>query len=179
MSKEIKQMEMVALKQTFQGIRDFVVLTADKLNCQADHQFRSALRKKNIRLQMVKNSLARRVMDEVGMKITNCWQSPTLFAWGANSLAELSKEIDALLKKNDKVKVKTAVSEGQEIAFQKALAMPTKAEAVGRVVSLAISPATRVLSQVLGPAMQIAGQIKSLSQNTAPPAEAPTASAAG
>jgi large subunit ribosomal protein L10 len=164
MSKQIKQMEMDALKETFKGLRDFVVLTADKLDCQATHQVRAGLRKKSIRLQMVKNSLARRVLDEVGVKLADCWQSPTLLAWGSNSLAELSKEIEALTKKYEKMKVKTAVSEGQEIPFRQALAMPTKDEALGRIINLAMSPAAGLLSQILIPAGQIAGQIKTLGE---------------
>jgi large subunit ribosomal protein L10 len=170
MSKLIKQMEMDALKKEFQDIRDMVILTASRVSCQEDTQLRAALRKKNIRLRVVKNSLARRVFDELDLKLSKCWEGPTTVAWGSNSLAELSKELDALIRKSDKIKVKSAVSEGQEISFKQALAMPTKPEAIGRVIALAMSPAARLLSQILGPATQVAGQIKTLSER---PAEAP------
>src|SRR5581483_5527678 len=176
MSKQIKQMEMEALRSTFKDVRDLVVLSANKLNCQLDHQVRSTLRKKNIRLQVVKNSLARRVFDEIGMKVASYWEGPTWLAWGASSLSELSKELDGFVKKNDKIlRVKGAVSEGQEIGFKEALAMPTKAEAVGRVVGLAMSPASRLMGQILAPAGNLAGQIKTLGEKTAeePAAEAP------
>src|SRR5919201_1488619 len=127
MSKQIKQMEMDALKQTFRDVRDLVILSHHTLSCQADNQLRAALRKKDIRLQVVKNSLARRVFDEIGLKVSRCWEGLTMLAWGAGSLAELSKELDALVRKNDKaLKVKSAVSEGQEIDFKQALAMPTR-----------------------------------------------------
>jgi large subunit ribosomal protein L10 len=182
MSKLIKQMEMDALKDTFQDVRDMVILSTSKVSCQADSQLRAALRKKNIRLRVIKNSLARRVFNEIGIALHKCWEGPTMLAWGSNSLAELSKELDALTRKNDKIKVKGAVSEGQEIDFKQALAMPTKPEALGRVVSLALSPAARLLSQVLAPAVQVAGQIKTLSERApegAPPAEAASAPAAG
>lgn len=179
MSKLIKQMEMDALKQTFQDVRDMVVLSASKVSCQADTQLRAALRKKNIRLRVVKNSIARRVFDEIGMKVSKCWQGPTMLAWGSNSLAELSKELETLTRKNDKIKVKGAVSEGQEIDFKQALAMPTKPEAIGRAIGLALAPAARLLSQILAPAGQIAGQIKTLSERPAdkpPPADGAPAS---
>ncbi|HLN30584.1 MAG TPA: 50S ribosomal protein L10 [Gemmataceae bacterium] len=175
MSKQIKQMEMDALKNTFKDVRDMVVLSASKLNCQLDYHVRSTLRKKNIRLQVVKNSLARRVFDECGLKMTSVWEGPTWLAWGGSSLAELSKELDALIKKNDKIlKAKGAVSEGLEISFKAALAMPTKAEAIGRVVGLALSPAARILGQILAPASIIAGQIKTLAER---PAEQPEVAA--
>jgi large subunit ribosomal protein L10 len=181
MSKLIKQMEMDAIKETFHDVRDMVILSASKVSGQADTQLRATLRKKNIRLRVVKNSLARRVFDEIGMKVSRCWEGPTMLAWGSNSLAELSKELDLLTRKNDKIKVKGAVSEGQEIDFRQALAMPTKPEAIGRVIGLALSPAARLLSQIMAPARNVAGQIKTLSEKapdetapaeTTPPPEA-------
>jgi large subunit ribosomal protein L10 len=169
MSKQIKQMEMDALRQTFQSVRDLVVLSATGITCQADNQLRLNLRKKNIRLQVVRNSLARRVFGELGMKANTFWEGPTLLAWGAGSLAELSRELDGLLKKNDKVKFKGAISEGQEVTFRQALAMPTRAEAIGRVLSLALSPAGRLVSQILAPAGRVASQIKTLSEKSEEP----------
>jgi large subunit ribosomal protein L10 len=164
MSKQIKQMEMDALRQRFQDVRDLVVLSSTKVNATADNQMRLGLRKKNIHLQVVKNSLTKRVFDELGMKLTKCWEGPTLLAWGAGSLAELSKELDAIAKKNKNIQVKVAVSEGQEIEFKQALAMPTRAEAIARVVGLAMAPAARLVSMLQAPGGQIAAQIKTLSE---------------
>jgi large subunit ribosomal protein L10 len=171
MSKAIKQMEMDALKKTFQGVRDMVLLSVSGVSATTDNQMRLGLRKKNIHLQVVKNSLARRVFGELGLQVAS-WESPTTVAWGAGSLAELSRELDNLIRKNDKIKVKLAVSEGQELTFKRALTMPTKAEAIGRVISLALSPASRLVGQMLAPAARVAGQIKTLAERTeAAPAE--------
>jgi large subunit ribosomal protein L10 len=164
MSKQIKQMEMDALKQAFQDVRDLVVLSVSGLNATADNQLRLGLRKKNIRLRVVKNSLARRVFTELGVKTPDqYWEGPTTLVWGASSLADLSKEIDGIAKKNEKaIKVKGALAEGQQVTFKQALAMPTRAEAIGRVVMLALSPARRLAGQILGPASRVCGQVKSL-----------------
>jgi large subunit ribosomal protein L10 len=182
MSKVIKQMEMNALRDTFKEVRDLVVLSSTKLGCHADHGLRSTLRKKNIRVQMVKNSLARRVFEEFGMKVDDgYWGGSTILAWGSNSIADLSKELEALLKKNEKtLKVKGAIAEGQPVTFQAALKMPTRAEAIGRVIALALSPASRLVSQILGPAASLASQIKTHSERKpeeAAPAETPPAAA--
>jgi large subunit ribosomal protein L10 len=175
MAKQIKQMEMEALRQTFRGVRDLVLFTASGIDSQTDNQMRLGLRKKNIRLQVVKNSLARRIFDEMGMKLDGVWEGPTIIAWGAESLAELSKELDALAKKNKKLVPKGAVSEGQKIDFATALKMPTRIEAIGRVVQLALSPAMRISGQLRGAGGVIAGQIKSISEKAE---EAPAAEAA-
>jgi large subunit ribosomal protein L10 len=164
MAKQIKQMEMDSLKRTFQDVRDMVLFSATGIDSQSDNTMRLNLRKKKIRLQVVKNSLARRVFDELGMKIDGVWEGPTIVAWGAESLAELSKELDALAKKNNKLKPKGAVSEGQKIDFATALKMPTRIEAIGRVIQLALSPASRLVGQILGPGGQLSGQIKSISE---------------
>ncbi len=122
MSKVIKQMEMDALKATFKDVRDLVVLSSEKLTCQIDYGMRAMLRKKQIHVQMVKNTLARRVFSELGMNVQKYWAGTTLVFWGGASLAELSKDVDALVKKNNKLlKVKGAISEGQEIDFRTAL----------------------------------------------------------
>src|ERR1700720_3022716 len=110
MSKQIKQMEMDALKKTFHGVQDLVFLSSSGVNCHTDNQMRLALRKKNIHLQVVKNSLARRVFNDLGLKLDKCWEGPTTVAWGAGSVAELSRELEALIKKNNKVKVKSVLA---------------------------------------------------------------------
>jgi hypothetical protein len=48
------------------------------------------------------------------------------------------------------------------VPFDIALKMPTRDEALGRVVMLALSPARRVAGQIVGPASQVCGQIKGI-----------------
>jgi len=172
MSKAVKKMEMDALRQTFQGVRDLVVLSVKGLSAQGEHGLRSTLRKKNIRLRVIKNSLTRRVFNEMGLQIQDdspYWAGPTCLAWGSGSIAELSRALDAELtdaKKaaqyKDKIKVKGAVADGIPVTFDLAKKMPTRSEAIGRVVTLALSPASRIVGQILGPASRVAGQINTV-----------------
>jgi ribosomal protein L10 len=140
---------------------------------------RLALRKKNIRMHVVKNSLARRVFGDLGIQAGDVWAGPTTLAWGSNSIAELSKELEGLVKKNEKtMKVKGAVADGQGVTFRQALDMPTKPQAIGRVVQLALSPASRLVGQLRGPVSRVAGQVKTISEKKpeeAAPAPAPAA----
>lgn len=174
MSKVIKQMQMNVLKETFKGVRDMVLLNIVGLDAISENQIRLSLRKKGVRMHMVKNSLARRVFADLELKVDGVWEGSTTVAWGANSVAELSKEIEAVVKKHDKkMKVKGAVADGQFVAFDIALKMPTKAEALGRVVMLALAPASRIAAQVVGPASQVCGQIKGIKDSKKDEAEAP------
>lgn len=183
MSKQIKQMQMDYLRKSFAGVRDMVVLTASAVDCQSDNHLRLALRKKKISMQMVKNSLTRKVFSDLGIKVGDVWQGPTIVAWGTESLADLCKEVDGFTKKNVKFKIKTAICEGLELPFPEALKMPTKAQALGQVLALIMGPASQIAAQIAGPAGQIAGQIKTISEKkpeeAAPAAEAAPAPTAG
>jgi large subunit ribosomal protein L10 len=180
MSKQVKQMEMEALRQTFRGVREMVLLSVSGLTCQADNQLRANLRKKNIRVQMVKNSLARRIFDELGIKVaadSPYWVGTTWMAWGPESVAELSKELDRQVFRNaqlrDKVKVKGAIAEGSTVPFSVALTLPTRTEAISAVLAAILGPASQIVSQIVGPASQIASQVQTVSEKAAPepPAE--------
>ncbi len=174
MSKVIKQMEMDALKTNFQGVRDFVVLSVTRLDCHADHGLRAALRKKNVRLQVVKNSLARRVFNELGLKIGDdspYWLGPTMMAWGTESAGELSRAIDAELKNpkttaayKDRVTVKGGIVDGEAIDFARMTTMPTRTEAIAGVLAAILGPAGAIAGCLTGPAAQVAGQIETLTE---------------
>lgn len=176
MSKVIKQMEMDHLKGAFQGVRDMVFLGIVGLDATTENKMRLELRKKGVRLHQVKNTLARRVFSELGMAIEKPWGGPTTVAWGMSSVAELSQEIDGLRKKHDKkITVKGAVADGSEVPFEMALKMPTRTEAIGRVVMLALSPAARVAGALKGPAGIVCGQVKSIAEKKDEAAAAPPA----
>jgi large subunit ribosomal protein L10 len=174
MSKVIKQMQMDALKGIFHDVRDLVVLSIKGLNAPADNQFRAAMRKKNIHLQMVKNSYTRRVFGELGLRVPEdspFWVGTTVLAWGTSSVSELSRAIDTELKApkmaaqyKDRVTIKGAIVDGSPTKFDVALKMPTRTEAIGRVVALAMSAGSRLVGQILGPAGGVAGQIKTKSE---------------
>jgi ribosomal protein L10 len=186
MSKVIKQMQMDALKDTFREVRDMVVLSIKGLSAQADNGLRTALSKKKVRLKHVKNSFTRRVFNELGLKVPDdspYWAGTTVLAWGPESIAELSRSIDGELTApktaalyKDKVTVKGAIADGEVLSFEQAKKRPNRAEALARVATLLLSPASRLVSQITGPASAVAGQIKSKSEDKGEenkPAEAP------
>jgi large subunit ribosomal protein L10 len=182
MSKAIKQMQMSSLQDTFKEVRDLVVLSVKGLDCHADHALRAALRKKSIRLQVVKNSLTRKVFGEMGMAAgadSPYWTGPTTLAWGAPgiSIAEVSRAVEAELKNaktaasyKDKVAIKGAIAEGQPVGFDVALKMPTRLEAIAQIVGMIIGPGSAIAGCLTGPAAQIASQIQTISEKKEEPA---------
>jgi|ERR1051326_315256 large subunit ribosomal protein L10 len=186
MSKIVKQLEIDSLKQAFASVRDFVVLSISKMDAISENAFRRSLRKKQVRLHGVKNSLARRAFDDLGVKIpleSPYWTGPTQIAFGTSSLGELSRALDTelkdIVKKNaklrDTVQIKGAISEGQQVTFDLALKMPTRQEAIGGVLAAILGPAAQIAGALVGPASQVAGQIKTISERKEEAAPAPAA----
>ena len=70
MSKKIKELELDALRRTFQGVKDYVLLEPLKVDSATDYEFRKKLREKKVRVKLVKNSLAKKVFTENGIAST-------------------------------------------------------------------------------------------------------------
>jgi ribosomal protein L10 len=174
MSKVIKQMEMDALKGAFKDVRDYVVLSIKGLNALGTSSLRAALRKKKIRLQVVKNSLTSRVFVDFGLKVgatSKYWTGPTALAWGGGSVAELSRAIEGELTNRktaplykDKVTVKGAIADGEEVTFKQAVEMPTREEAIGQVLAMILGPGSAIAGCLSGPGGQIASQVQTISE---------------
>lgn len=187
MSKVIKQMEMSSLKDTFKDVRDLVLLSIKGLSAQAEYMLRANLRKKKIRLHQIKNSLTRRVFDELGMPIdgeSSYWKGPTTLVWGPGGVAETSREVDAELKApklasvyKEKVTIKGAIVEGQPIEFEHALKMPTRLEAIGQILSAILGPASAIAGALTGGVAQVASQIEQIEKKGGEGGEAATAEA--
>src|SRR5262245_45746680 len=141
MSKLIKQMQMDALKKTFGEMRDLVLLSISGVNGVAENQARLQLRKKNIRLHTVKNSLAARVFKDLGINgLDEHLKGPITVAWGSTSIADLSKSLDDWAKKDKKVLPRIAVADGAVVTFDTAKKFPTKAQAIGEIIGLILGP---------------------------------------
>jgi large subunit ribosomal protein L10 len=169
MSKHIKQMQMDVLSKTFDGVRDRVFLSASKVDAITENKVRLDLRKKNIAMLMVKNSLLRRVFADNKFDLADdVWIGPTVVAWGGDSIKDLSKSVQAALLKGDKfkdkVKVKAAMAEGLVISFDRALTMPTRKEAIGEIVAAMMGPAASIASALTAGASQLASQIQKISE---------------
>jgi len=180
MSKQVKQMQMDVLSKAFDGVKDMLFLNVSKVDGVAENKARLGLRKKNITLMMVKNSLLRRVFKEQGVNASDeVWVGPTVVAWGGESVKDLSKEVEATLLKDvkfkDKVKVKSAMAEGQPVTFAKALTMPTRKEAIAEIVGMILGPGSAIAGCLTGPAAQVASQIQTIAEKKPEGEAAPAA----
>ncbi len=165
MSKKIKELELNTLRKAFKGVRDMVLLEPIKLDSAADYEMRKKLREKKIQVKMVKNSLMKKVFAENGVQV-DPGSGPTLLVWGTESP-----------KAPDKLKEKTAVSEGTPLPLEKAQLVPTRKEAIGSLLAAIFGPASALAGCLVGPPSQLAGILKAIEEKK--PAEGAAPPAAG
>lgn len=182
MSKYVKELMMDQLRSDLDGTTSVLILDFKGLDAISENQLRLDLRKKNIRIRALKNTLARKVFSEMGMEgLGRYLEGPSVAVWGGDGVAELAKEITGQLKKLKKPEIKGGAVDGVVIGPEKVESitkLPSREELIGRVVQLALSPVQRVVSLANAPASGLLGQLRTLSEG-APEGEAAPAAPEG
>src|SRR4029077_3941492 len=180
MSKRIKEMLVVELRQRLGEHRDILVVDYSKLDGVTLNNLRLKLRKQNIRMLGVKNSLARKALGELGLAGLDPYLSgPSTLVFGGPDIVALSKEIAKWAKDLEPLQIKGGIVEGNSIGPAQVDALSKSAsreELLGKVVTLMLSPGARLAGALLGPGGTVAGQIKSIADKE-PAAEAAPAAA--
>jgi len=189
MSKYVKELMINELRADLDGTRSVLILDFNGLDGVAENALRHDLRKKAIRVRALKNSLARRVFEHMGLGgICQFLEGPSVAVWGGDGVAELAKEISSHVRKLKKPKIKGGAIDGTIIGPQQIediTKLPSREALIARVVSLSQSPAQRILALANAPASGLLGQLKTLADRPdvgpdepgAEPAAAPLADA--
>jgi len=182
MSKYVKEMMMDQLKTELDGSRSVLILDFKGLDAVSENKLRLDLRKKQIHMRAVKNTLARRVFSDAGIPgLDKFLSGPSVAVWGGAGVAELAKEISDQVKKLKKPEIKGGAVDGVVISAEQVAditKLPSREALIGRVVSLAMAPAQRVVSLANAPASGLLGQLKTLAEPQEGEAEAEAAPAA-
>ena len=181
MSKYVKEMMMDQLRADLADSRSMLILDFKGLDAVSEHQFRMDLRKKSIQVRTLKNTLARRVLSDLGVDgLSKFLEGPSVLVWGGDGPAELAKEISAQLKKLKKPEIKGGAVDGVVIGPEQVediTKLPSREELIGRVAALALAPVNRIVSLANAPASALSGQLQTIAEG-APAGEA-SASDAG
>ena len=166
MSKRIKDMLVAELRERLGSHRDILVVDYSKLDGVTLNNLRLKLRKQNIRMLGVKNSLARKVLGELGLAgLDPFLAGPSTLVFGGPDIVALSKEITKWAKDLEPLQIKGGVVEGNSInpAGVDALSKsPSREELLGKIVTLMLSPGAQLVGALLGTGGKLAGQVKSI-----------------
>ena len=169
MSKQIKGYIEKEFKSRFEGLSECMVVSIRGISGNDNNQMRGGLREKEIRLTVVKNSLAARAFADLGMgPITELLNGPAAIASGGDSIVDLAKELAVWDKKLEHFAIQGAYLEGKVLDADEAMALsklPNRVELQASIVMLANSPGSRISGAVTGPGGAIAGCLKTLIEN--------------
>jgi large subunit ribosomal protein L10 len=164
MSKYVKELMMDQLKTELDGDKSVLILDLKGLDAITEYQFRRDLRKKSIKMRVLRNTLARRVFDDMGMGgLSRFLEGPSVAVWGGGGVAELAKEISAQVKKLKKPQIKGGAVDGTVIGPEQVediTKLPSREVLIGQVLGLLLSPAQQVLSMLNSPASTLIGQLE-------------------
>ena len=166
MSKAVKGMVIDDIARRMGDVSDLLVVDASKLDAFSANKWRLDLRKKNISVLTVRNTLARRALEKAGVRgLEKVLAGPSTVIFGGRDVVELSKEIVEAAKKNDKIQVKGGAVEGSTLdaAGVEALSKsPSREELISMIAGQILAPGANLAAALLGPGGTVASQLKTI-----------------
>jgi len=167
MSKPVKEMILADYQRRFQDVENALLIDVRGIDANDNNSLRLDLAKKDIRITVVKNTLARKAFAGTGLEpLIVALQGPSALAWGAESVVDTARALVEWSRKVDQLELKAAVLDGQlfegEAAVKRLSGFPTKLEAQARVIQLVLSPAADVMGAAVGPGARILGIVKEI-----------------
>ena len=168
MSKYVKELMMDQLRSDLDGSTSLLILDLKDLDAVSEYQLRRDLRKKSIRVRALKNTLARRVFDEMGIGgLSRYLEGPSVAVWGGDGVAELAKEVSTRVKALKKPAIKGGAVDGVVIGpgqVEDITKLPSREALIARVAAMAMAPAQRVVSLANAPVGGLMSQLKTMSE---------------
>jgi len=169
MSKPVKEMIVEEYRRRFDGVEGGLVVDLRGIDANENNNLRVDLLKKDIRVTVVKNTLARKAWEGTALEPLNpALDGPCALAYGAESVVDVAREIVNWAKKVDLLELKAALLDGEyfegEAGVKRLSEFPTKDEAQAKVVQLLLSPAQNVVGAAKGPGGQVMGIVKEIEE---------------
>ena len=168
MSKPVKKLVRDELIRRFTGVTQLAIVGFQGVDASTTNEVRARLREKDIRMTVVKNSLARQAFRELGIEaVGGLLDGASAVAYGADSVVTVVRELLDIHRETPNLTVKAAFLEGQVFGPDEIDALskyPTREEAVAQVLQSILSAAGNVSACLLGPGGGIAGALKAIEE---------------
>lgn len=168
MSKYVKDLVTRDIRRRLEGVDDAVLVSCVGMDANTTNELRGELDKKEIKMLVVKNSLAKRATE--GTPLGTVFEGTTGqigVCWGSSDFVSLVKEVVNL--DNDTGKYESfiadrGVMDGERLDADGLKAVskwPTREEQISILVGQILSPGSQLSGALLGPGKTLNGQIKS------------------
>ncbi len=167
MSKPVKELLLADYKKRFDDVEAALVIDIRGMDANDNNALRLDLASKDIRVTIVKNSLARKAFAGTSLEaIIGSLQGPSALAYGAESVVDVAREMVAWARKLEHLELRAAVLDGEffegKAGVTRLSQYPTRLEAQARVVQLVLAPAATLVAAMLGPPSGILSIVKEI-----------------
>jgi large subunit ribosomal protein L10 len=166
MSKTIKNMVTDELRGRYAGLRSACVIDVTGMNVQQQERLRTAVRARAARVEVVRNSLARRAFGDGPLApLGSVLQGPCALVTSAQTSAiDIAKTLVEAAKEFSELKLKQAMLDGDpELVSVEALSkMRGQRELMGEIAVLVSSPGRAIAGCLRSPQSKIAGCLKAM-----------------
>ncbi len=167
MSKPVKNLIVSSYARRFEGVDGGVLIDIRGIASNDNNSLRNSLADKQIRVTVVKNSLAKRAWDDTPLAgMTNLLEGSCAVAYGGESVVHIARELIDQAKTYD-LEFKGALMEGQVFQADQVDALskyPTRDEAQGQVIAVLLAPAAQVIGAAVAAGNQIASILKTIQE---------------
>lgn len=170
MSKQVKELLTRDLSRRLDGVSDCVVANVVGMDAITTTALRKRLREKNIRVMVIKNSLARRATEGTSLAPAfDGLDGAAAVVWGGEDFISLVKEVVELDKDPayDDFEARGGVMDGEALDADKVKQIskwPNRLEQLSILSGQLTAPWRTLQSQLTGPGGQLASQIEKKSQ---------------
>jgi large subunit ribosomal protein L10 len=166
MSKYVKDLLTDNLRSRLTGVGDAILVNIVGMDANRNSRLRQELRKKNISITLVKNSLARRATE--GTPLSAAFQGvegALAVVWGGEDIVSLAKEITRLAesKEFEGLQPKGGAMDGAKLSAKEVKDVslwPSREEQLSLLIGQILSPGAKLSSQLIGTGGALASQIK-------------------
>lgn len=171
MSKTMKGLIMRDYKSRIAGgtqeFPDALVMSIRGVKAVDTTKLRQNLSKKNIKITVVQNALARKTFENSNLApLGEFLTGSSALAYGGQSVVEVAREVVSLIAKHPTIELRAAILDGVVFKGKKGVEelskFPTRDEAIGNIVTLVVSPARSLMAQVKGPGAKVGGIVKAI-----------------
>jgi large subunit ribosomal protein L10 len=176
MSKKVKSLITKELGERFKGIEAVAVISPRGIDAIKNNQIRRKLREKGLRMTVVRNTLVKRAVGEGKLKgFDVLLDGPSAMIFGQASASAIARLLLDEKKTDDKLELRGVFFDGEVYPGDKGVEqvskMPTREEAIGQIVGMALSPGRNLGGILKAQGGKIASILKTIEER-APKAEA-------
>ena len=169
MSKRVKEMLMADIRQRVGENRDMLLIDASRLDAITTNRFRLSLREQEITALTVRNTLAKKALNESGITALDPYlEGSSTLIWGGENIVALSKEITRWTKELQQLQIKGGTSEGTSLTPGDVDALskiPSREELIGQIAAALLSPGANLAAALMGPGAQLVSQVEKIGEN--------------